>query len=141
LTDISAKNGIPQVDDLSGLAESAKQQKIPTIVFISRDACPYCRTLRQAVLEPMYAADKFANRGILVEVNLDRIAPLTWLDGRQTTARDIGHDYKAQLTPTLLFLDSDGREISPRRVGISNIEFYSHYLNKSIDAALAVLAK
>ncbi len=128
---------IPQADDLAEVGESANQPGVPTVVFVSRDACPYCRSLRQSVLGPMYAADKFAGRAVLVEVSLDRESPLTGFDGKQLTGAEFGEIYRAQITPTLLFLDSDGREISNRRVGISNLELYSHYLEKSIDEALS----
>ena len=128
---------IPQVDDLAKVGKDARQQGIPTIVFVSRDACPYCRSLRQSVLGPMYAADKFAGRAVLVEVSLDRESPLTGFDGKQLTGAEFGEIYRAQITPTLLFLDSDGREISKRRVGISNLDLYSHYLEKSIVEALS----
>ncbi|NOR19220.1 MAG: thioredoxin fold domain-containing protein [Xanthomonadales bacterium] len=127
---------IPQVDDLAEVGKSAVQQGIPTIVFVSRDACPYCRSLRQSVLGPMFAADKFSGRAVLVEVSLDRESLLTNFDGRQLTGAEFGEIYRAQITPTLLFLDSEGREISKRRVGISNLELYSHYLEKSINEAL-----
>jgi len=128
---------IPQADNLLEIGKKAKQQGIPTVVFVSRDACPYCRSLRQSVLGPMYAASKFENKALLVEVSLDEQQPITGFDGQQISAKEFGEMYKAQITPTLLFLDSDGREISKRRVGIANLELYSHYLEKSIDEALA----
>lgn len=129
---------IPQVNNLAKVGEDAARQGIPTIVFVSRDACPYCRSLCQSVLGPMFATNKFAGRAVLVEVSLDRESLMTGFDGRQLSGKEFGEIYQPQITPTLLFLDSAGREISKRRVGVSNLDLYSHYLKKSIDEALTV---
>ena len=129
---------ITQASDLAKIARSSQRQGVPTIVFVSRDACPYCRTLRDSILVPMLAANKFEQRANLVEVSLDRLEPLTGFDGEMISVQAFSDRYRTGITPTLLFLDIDGREISKRRVGISNQELYSHYLQKSIDEALAV---
>ena len=129
---------IPPVNNLSEIGRVSRQQDIPLIVFVSRDACPYCRTLRDNILGPMLTANKFEHRAILVELSLDRGEMLTGFENKQMTAAAFGERYQAEITPTLLFLDSNGREISKRIVGISNLEFYGHYLQKSIDEALLV---
>jgi thioredoxin-related protein len=129
---------LPSANNLSETGRISRQQDIPVIVFVSRDACPYCRTLRDTILRPMLTANKFEHRAILVELSLDRVETLTGFDKQQMTAGAFGNHYRAEITPTLLFLDSNGREIGKRIVGISNLEFYGHYLQKSIDEALAV---
>lgn len=134
----AAESKIPPAGDLAGSGQLSQQQGLPVIVYVSRDACPYCRTLTDSILGPMFAADKFEHRATLVEVSLDRADPLTGFDGELTTGKAFGERYKANITPTLLFLDAQGHEISKRRVGISNLELYGHYLQKSIDEALAV---
>ena len=89
----------------------------------------------------MLAAGKFEQRAILLEVSLDSIDPLVSFGSLQTTAKAFGDSYKASITPTLLFLDAEGREIGKRIIGISNLELYGHYLQKSIDAALLALSE
>jgi len=130
---------IEAADNLALAARSSQQQGVPTVVFVSREACPYCRTLRDELLLPMQRGDKFKDRAVLVEVNLDRIEPLTGFDDQPTTAQAFGDLYQAQITPTLLFLDPQGQEISKRIVGISNLELYGYYLQESIDTALEAI--
>lgn len=130
---------IPPANNLSEIGRISLQQNIPVIVFVSRDACPYCRTLRDTILGPMLTANKFEHRAILMELSLDRVETLTGFENKQMTAGAFGELYQAEITPTLLFLDSNGREISKRIVGISNLEFYGHYLQKSTDQALLAI--
>jgi thioredoxin-related protein len=130
---------IAAVDNLARVAQSSQQQGVPTVVFVSREACPYCRTLRDEILLPMQRANRFENRAMLVEVSLDRVEPLTGFDDEPTTAQAFGDLYQAQITPTLLFLDPQGKEVSRRIVGISNLELYGYYLQQSIDTALEAI--
>lgn len=135
----AAEREIPPANSFAEIGHLSVQQGIPVVVFVARDACPYCRTLRDQILKPMLVADKFAHRAILVEVSLDRVDPITGFENSQLTARDFGELYRAEITPTLLFLDSEGREIGRRLTGISNLELYGYYLQKSIDEALLAM--
>lgn len=135
----ASRDDIPAVDNFARAGQSSQQLGVPTVVFVSREACPYCRTLREEILLPMQRANKFENRAVLVEVSLDRVEPLTGFDDRPTTAQAFGDLYQAQITPTLLFLDPQGKEVSRRIVGISNLELYGYYLQQSIDSALQAI--
>ena len=110
----AAEREIPPANSFAEIGHLSVQQGIPVVVFVARDACPYCRTLRDQILKPMLVADKFAHRGILVVVSLVCVGPITGFANRQLTARDFGELYRAEITPTLLFLDSEGREIGRR---------------------------
>lgn len=136
---IAVESEIPSADNFAETGRLLRQQDIPAIVFVSRDACPYCRTLRDKVLKPMFAAEKFEHKAILVEVSLDRSDLLTDFENRQVTAKEFGEYYSAEITPTLLFLNPEGREIGKRIIGISNLDLYGHYLQKSIDQALQAM--
>jgi thioredoxin-related protein len=136
-----AVNGeIPKADNLLEFARLPQNQGLPIVVFLSRDACPYCRTLRDSVLQPMFAAGKFKQRAALLEVSIDPHDSLIGFDGEPVTAKTFAERYGARITPTLLFLDANGHELSKRRIGISNLDLYVFYLNKSIDDSLLKLA-
>lgn len=130
---------IPRAKNLALAASSSVSKQLPLVVFVSRDACPYCRTLRESVLAPMYAAGKFEQRAVLLEVNLDWTTPLTGFDGESILAKDFAEQYKAVITPTLLFMDANGKQLSKPRVGISNLDLYVFYLDRAIDESLALL--
>jgi len=130
---------IPLANDLAEIAQLSRSRALPTIIFVSREACPYCRTLRDSVLKPMLSANRFEQKALLVEVSLDRVDPITDFNHEVISAKAFADRYQAEITPTLLFLDPDGREIGKRRIGISNLELYGFYLQRSMDEALAVI--
>ena len=47
--------------------------------------------------------------------------------------------YHAAVTPTLLFLDRDGKSLAQPLIGTSNLEFYGFYLDRRIEEARAKL--
>lgn len=136
---LAAERVIPQANSFFDIASLSLQKNIPAVVFVTRDGCPYCRTLRDQVLEPMLAADKFEQRAILVEVNLSRVDSMIGFENDRLTAKEFGEFYQAEITPTLLFLDAEGREIGKRLIGIPNLDLYGHYLRNSIDEALLAI--
>jgi thioredoxin-related protein len=135
----AAPAGIPQADQLAAIAARSNQQALPVIVFVTREGCPYCRSLRNAVLLPMLKGGQFEQRANLVEVSLDARLPFSDFDGRPVSATEFGARYKVNITPTLLFLDANGRELTKPRVGISNLDLYGFYLDRSINEAMSEL--
>ena len=88
----------------------------------------------------MLKGGQFQQRANLVEVSLDASLPFKDFDGSPVSATDFGARYKVKITPTLLFLDANGRELTRPRIGISNLELYGFYLDRSINEAMSELA-
>ena len=55
--------------------------------------------------------------------------------GRSRSAADFARSYGVSLTPTLLFLDPQGKELTPRIVGVNTLEMFGLYLDAAIDEA------
>ena len=54
-------------------------------------------------------------------------------------AAELAADYGVKLTPTLLFLDARGHELTSRMVGINTLDMYSFYLDEAIAKAAKAL--
>lgn len=131
------------IDPASSFQADARlsgDSKQPIVVFVTQQGCQFCQQLREQVLHPMIKADGLKNRVILREVSLDKGFEFDGFDGSRISGRKFAGNYDAAITPTLLFLDSQGREATDRIVGISNIEYYAFYFDKAIAAATQTLA-
>jgi len=122
-------------------AQTVAEKKLPLVVFVSQHGCEFCHLLREKVLHPMIAAGELQDRIILREVSLDDGFSLGDFDGKNVSGREFADRYGAVVTPTLLFLDGQGREVAEKMVGINNVEYYGFYLDKSIESATTELAK
>ena len=90
------------------VAEAARQGK-RVMVYFGQDGCPYCKALMQTSLAPGPISDKLRRHFVAVAVNIWGDAEASWLDGAPTTEKALARRLGVQFTPTLIFLDSDGR--------------------------------
>lgn len=81
------------------------------LLYFHQDGCPYCAKLLQ---------DNFADRKIakssqdhfdVIAINIWGDKPVTGLDGRETTEKQFAGKMRVQFTPSLLFLDEQGRVV------------------------------
>ncbi len=132
---------ITWAESLVADAESSRDRELPIVVFVTQQGCQFCAALRRQVLYPMINAGELSDKAIIREVSLDKGFTLQDFSGNEISGRQFADRYQAIVTPTLLFLDAGGTEISEKMVGISNIEFYDFYLVKSIEAAREQIKK
>jgi thioredoxin-related protein len=133
-------DGLPEVlpipASLRSAAQVARARQEPLVVMVTLKGCAFCDVVRTNYLGPM------SQRGEVyaVQVNmLDRKSVLQDLQGRPTTPYEQARAWKARIAPTLLFLDSDGRELAERLEGMSSADFYGAYLQDRIDSARRAL--
>ena len=58
---------------------------------------------------------------------------------KATTHREFASRYKITLTPTIWFVDQDGKALVQPIVGLPTLDFYQAYLDRAIDDAQAKL--
>lgn len=96
------------LDIREDVAEAAARGR-RVLLYFYQDGCPYCAKLLRV---------NFADRGIVekTRAGFDVIAVNMWGDrevtdlaGRQVTEKDFAKALRVQFTPTLLFLDEEGR--------------------------------
>ncbi len=127
------------IENFHQLASQARRRKLVLVVMVSRKDCPYCHRLRREVMEPMIKGGDFAGEILLGELFIDEGETVVDFHGRRVDAADLAHGYGVSLTPTVLFLAPDGRELAEKMVGITVMEMYFHYLSEAIDEAVKKL--
>lgn len=90
------------------VAEAARQGK-RVMVYFGQDGCPYCKALMQTSFAPGPLSERLQRHFVAVAVNIWGDAEATWLDGVPTTEKALARKLGVQFTPTLIFLDTDGR--------------------------------
>lgn len=122
--------------DLKSLSDTARSKNIPILLVITQDHCPFCHTVKEEILNPMRLSGEYGNKVIIREMLIDDGEVVVDFSGKRRDARDVAGDYQVWVTPTLLFLNPDGRELSARILGVNTIELYGHYVDAGIDEAL-----
>ena len=122
--------------DTSGALDTGK----PFVIFVSQHGCEYCELLRQQLLYPLIKRGELEPRVFFREVSLDESFELTDFQGQIVKGKKFAQRYGPAITPTLLFLDHQGKSLTAPLVGTPNIEFYEFYFDRSIEDATKALS-
>ena len=105
--------------------------KLVMVLEFAREDCPYCHKLERLFLLPMQRNADYDDKILVRSISLAVID----FDGRSVATNEFAARYGVSLTPTLLFLNADGSEISERLVGIWSEDFYGGFIDSRIETA------
>ena len=132
---------IPVARDFFELARQAEMKRVPILLMVSQDHCHFCELLKAEVLNPMMISGDYTDKVVMTELLIDIGDSVTDFDGNRVYPGKVASDYNTWVTPTLLFLDHQGKEVHKRMLGVNTVEMYGFYLDESLDAALAAVKK
>ena len=127
------------VTDLRQEAQIARDRNLVLVIEFSSEYCGYCRKLEELFLMPMQRNAEYNAKVLIRTVSLDAFETLVDFDGRSMSTSDFASRYDVSMTPTLLFLNSEGVEMSEKLVGIWSEDFYGGFIDNRIDEARARL--
>jgi thioredoxin-related protein len=127
------------VTDLRQEAQIASDRNLVLVIEFSSEYCGYCRKLEELFLMPMQRNAEYNAKVLIRTVSLDAFETLVDFDGRSMSTSDFASRYDVSMTPTLLFLNSEGVEMSEKLVGIWSEDFYGGFIDNRIDEARARL--
>ena len=123
------------ITDLRQEARLAKVRNLLLVIEFSSEYCGYCRKLEELFLVPMQRNAGYRDKVLIRYVLLDMYETLVDFDGRSMSTSEFAARYDISLTPTLLFLNGDGIEMSEKLVGIWSEDFYGGFIDSRIDEA------
>ena len=130
---------LPKAQNFQLDAKQLQPQQL-LLVLASRHDCSYCSLIRNDFLYPMSQNPGYQKKLIIRELKIDENKKIIDFDGRPVAVKELARRYNASLTPTLMFLDKTGKQLTKNHVGITTPEFFGFYLDQSIEAALEHLA-
>lgn len=126
---------VQDISDFQAMSEQMKKTQVPLLLAFTAEYCHYCRQLENEFLQPMLKSGHYDNRTVIRRLETDSYGSVVDFDGKKIEIDDFANRYRIAVTPTVIFLDHNGREIAERLVGINTPEMYGGYLDISIDDA------
>ena len=128
----SASSALDKIDDFSTVGELSKNNNLPIVLLVEQSGCRYCEIVSEEFLHPLQNSKRFRDKAIFRRISLDSGETITSLDETDITTAAFCDDYGAKFTPTVLFLDGDGKTLTPKILGMSSRDFYGYELERSI---------
>lgn len=117
----------------------AQDRQLPVLIVVTSEDCGYCERLKQEVLRPMQRDGEPQIRAIVREMDIWTGGKVVDFDGEKVRARIFLSRYQIFATPTLLFLDHNGRPLHDPLVGFNGIELYWPLLESALNESTAAL--
>jgi thioredoxin-related protein len=130
---------IKKAKDLSSLAEQARESKKIIMLEVSSSDCSYCRLLEEEIIKPMIRSGDYKDSVLIRQLETDSFYTIKDFTGDETTSAGLAQSYKVKLTPTLLFLDADGKEVSERIRGVYSLDFFGGYVDDALAKGLKII--
>jgi thioredoxin-related protein len=126
---------IPEIADLRAEATLARKQRLPILVMFSSDYCPYCTAMKNDFLKPMMYSGDYDRKILFRMVKLTAGKSIVDFDGNPVNVYEFAERYKVRVTPTLVFIDFQGKAMAPKMVGMTTPDFFGGYLDDAITTA------
>ncbi len=126
---------IKQADNFDALGRAARDTGKVIMLEMSAPYCGYCRTLEEEIIKPMLRNDDFDRQVFIRKLDISSNDNIIDFNGSKTTPAQLASRYRVFVTPTLIFIDGNGREASPRILGVNTLEFYGGYVDEALNEA------
>ncbi len=128
--------------DLYRDARLSEHKRLPLLLLFSAEYCGFCTRLMEEFLIPMHRSGEYRDKVLIRELKLDSYETVRDFENRPTMPEDLAYRYNISVTPTILFLDHQGKELTRRMVGLGTADFFGLYLDAAIaDARARLLAQ
>ncbi len=135
-SDSTASSSVQEEKNFAVLAEEIRQKQVVLLLEFHADSCPYCIALEEDFLQPMLLNNGYVPKVIIRKMQIDSGDTLIDFNGNPIEASVFAKGYGVSLTPTLLFLDAEGREVAERIVGLNTPSLFGAYIDMGIEKAL-----
>lgn len=126
---------LQKVSNLNKDGREAREKQIPILMFFTMKHCPYCIEVEEDYLKPMLRNPAYDRKVIIRKVRIDGTDDMRDFTGKDRDIEEFGDDYNVSMVPTLVLVDSKGKQLTPSIRGIRNSHYYSNDLDTAIEAS------
>ncbi len=130
---------VTAVLDLHSVSVESRKKNLPILLVFSASDCSFCELLENEILKPMILSGDYYDRVIIRKVVMDDDSTLRDFNGETISMEDFSDHYDIFVTPTMLFLDPAGLELSERLLGINTVEMFGGRVDRAIELSLEKL--
>ncbi len=125
--------GVIEENDFQQLSRDMKKKSLGLLLFFHAEHCSYCALMENEILTPMIKSGEYDDKIMIRKLQMDEARDIKDFSGKIIQPSDIAARYEVTVTPTLVFLDSEGRQKAEKMVGINTVEYFGVYLDEEIE--------
>lgn len=103
----------PKFGDFKAELQTAREQgKKGVFLFFEMDDCPFCARMKSTILSQSDVQDAYRANFLLYPIDVNGDTQMTDFQGRVTTEKAFALANRVRATPTMLFVDLDGKVVT-----------------------------
>ncbi len=130
---------IQSLTDFASTKEEALNSNKIIMLELSASYCDYCELLEEEIIKPMLRSGDYKDNVLIRQLKIDDTSLLKDTDGKQLTPAELAEKFNVNITPTLIFIDGKGNEVSKKIRGVYSLDFYGSYVDQAIDQGLQII--
>jgi thioredoxin-related protein len=123
---------IPFAADFHSDMLDQQNSKRVILLYVSAPHCAFCKKLEKEIIYPLLKSGEYKNKIILRKINWRGNDDILNFNGESLKPSQLLEQYQIRITPTLLFLGANGKELHKRLLGYRGGEFYWYYFDAAI---------
>lgn len=128
------------IKDWQQLSEQSRANRLPIIVMIDQEDCPFCRRVEGEFFAAIFAGGEFDDKALFGKMSINAGDSVVDQNGKSVMVESFLADLNTNFTPTILFLDADKTELTKKMVGLSTPDFYGFYLERAIKRSIVAMS-
>ena len=128
---------LTEATDLSAEGRIANNEQRVILLLVSQEHCPFCVQIKEDILGPMIKGEDHKEQLLIRELFIDMGSQIIDFQGKKRSSSEFAlMEYGVDLTPTMLFLSPEGKELTKRMIGIYTPDMFFFYVDESIRSAI-----
>jgi thioredoxin-related protein len=133
------KHKVELISNWQAVGAMALDNNSPIVLLVETSDCRFCKIVKTEFINPLANSERYKDKVIFSRISLDPGQTITYSDGVITDTNVFCARYEAAFTPTVLFLDGAGKQLSKNLIGMSGRDYYAYYLEQQIEESIKAL--
>jgi len=126
---------VKMTSNLFADAKIARERQVPILLLFTQQSCGFCEIVRSDFLRPMLLNREYDSRVLIRQIEFDGDDVINF-DGNKVSMDSFMELYNVGFTPTVVFLDTTGKELTEQIIGITTVHYYGGFIDDNIELAL-----
>lgn len=129
-------NKLQEMNDFHWTAQQARVNNIPIMIMFTAAHCEFCHQLERSVLNPMIRGGLYDGYAMhMRKVNTGMGDQIKFSDDETITKPNFARMYRADVTPTVIFVNSSGIPVADPLIGSMDVQLYASMIHQRLNQA------
>lgn len=133
--DRQAYASMQELTDFNWVAQQARADNIPIMLLFTGPNCEFCSQLETFTFNPMLRGGKYEGYAMYMRKVSDQYQTIQFNAHETILKRDLARMYRADISPTVIFVDSRGVPVADPLIGALDVQLYLGLIHQRLNLA------